>query len=61
MELCVDSSRQMTSNLQFNNIYGVCHGAEGIWPPECTPCPEVYFGQFGKIWPTSLAKCNKLG
>jgi len=46
MELCVDSSRQMRSNAQFNNIYGVCQGVEGTWPPECTPCPEVDFGQF---------------
>jgi len=46
MELCVDSSRQMRSNAQFNNIYGVCQGVEGTWPPEYTPCPEVDFGQF---------------
>ena len=46
MELCVDSSRQMRSNAQCNNIYGVCQGVEGTWPPECTPCPEVDFGQF---------------
>jgi len=37
MELCVDSSRQMRSNLKFNNTYGVCQGVEGTWPPECTP------------------------
>jgi len=36
----------MRSNAQFNNIYGVCQGVEGTWPPECTPCPEVDFGQF---------------
>ena len=46
MEVCVDSSRQMRSNAQFNNIYGVCQGVEGTWLPECTPCPEVDFGQF---------------
>jgi len=61
MALCVDSSRQMRSNLQCNNIYGVCQGVEGTWPPECTPCPEVDFGQFGQIWPTILAWCNMLG
>jgi len=36
----------MTSSLQFNNIYGVCQGVEGMWPPECTPCTEVDFDQF---------------
>jgi len=54
MELCVDSSRQMRSNLQFNNIYGVCQGVKGTWPPECTPGPGVDFRQFRlQIRPTS--------
>ena len=47
MKLCVDSSRQMTSNLQFNNIYPVCQGVEGTWPPECT----LSRGRFWPIWP----------
>jgi len=46
MELCVDCSRQMRYNLHCNNMYGVCQGVEGTWPPECTPFPEVDFGQF---------------
>ena len=46
MELCVNSSRQMRCNAQFNNICGVCQWVEGTWPPECTPCLEVNFGQF---------------
>jgi len=59
MELYVDSSRQMRSNLHFNNIYGVCQGVEGTWPPECNPCPEVDFGQFGqRFWPNATSWGN---
>jgi len=57
MELCGDSSRQMTSNAQLNNIYGVCQGVEGTSPPECTPCQRSILANLAKFgqqfWPNA--------
>jgi len=46
MELNVDSSRQMRSNLQFNNIYGVCHGGGYV----ATWMYPLSRGRFWPIW-----------
>jgi len=62
MELCLDSSRQMTSNLHFNNFYGVCQGVEGTWPPECTPVQRSILANLAKFghqfWPHATSWGN---